>query len=408
MPSPSPRPTRPSPTPAEPAVAEPDSPPEPRRGRPRARRSEPRRPSTKVGFFARLFGRRRKVEAVVEAEPVAVEPDPEPAPVAVEPDPEPAPVAVSRTPSLRRSRGAGPRAARRSRGAGPRARARSREPEPEPEPAPEAAEPVASEPEPVPAPLDAERAEAILTGRARRPRVGAPPAVLAHLAPAPARGRASREGSRRGSLRPLLRGRVRLGAPSVRLSQHLVERREGVGSIDQDYPGYASPPLWPGEPTPLAGRAHPPAASLDDAVEGYPGADGSRAAGQAASTSSYRRSACVGQQRATGRRVAAPARRELRAHGVDALARRIEARRGRYRVQVAGASEGADHQHHHGWLQGHVPPNGPPPTSFRTPRALVGARTPAARSRSRRPARRSGRTPRRSPGAPRAPSPAPG
>ena len=29
---------------------------------------------------------------------------------------------------------------------------------------PEAAEPVASEPEPVPAPLDAERAEAILTG----------------------------------------------------------------------------------------------------------------------------------------------------------------------------------------------------------------------------------------------------
>jgi hypothetical protein len=78
---------------------------------------EPEAP--KVGFFARLFGRRRKVETVVdvetEAEPIAVEPEP----VAVEPEPEPEPVA----------------------------------------PAPE---PLAAEPQP--APLDAERAEAILTG----------------------------------------------------------------------------------------------------------------------------------------------------------------------------------------------------------------------------------------------------
>jgi len=70
----------------------------------------------RVGFFARLFGRRREVEPVVEVEPEA-----EAAEVAVDPEP----VAV--------------------------------EPEPEPEP-------VAVEPEPLPAPLDVERAEAILTG----------------------------------------------------------------------------------------------------------------------------------------------------------------------------------------------------------------------------------------------------
>ena len=80
---------------------------------------EPEAPPTeapKVGFFARLFGRRREVEPVVEVEPEA-----EAAEVAVDPEP----VAV--------------------------------EPEPEPEP-------VAVEPEPLPAPLDVERAEAILTG----------------------------------------------------------------------------------------------------------------------------------------------------------------------------------------------------------------------------------------------------
>jgi hypothetical protein len=88
-----------------------------------------------MGFFARLFGRRPKVEAVVEvgpeAEPVAVESEPEPEPLA----PEPEPVAAER------------------------------------EPEPLAPEPLAPEPdavpvaaEPPPAPLDAERAEAILTG----------------------------------------------------------------------------------------------------------------------------------------------------------------------------------------------------------------------------------------------------
>jgi hypothetical protein len=97
---------------------------------PEAAEPEPEVPpaeAPKVGFFARLFGRRRQVEAAVEvepeAEPVAIEPEPEPEPVAVEPEPEPLAV------------------------------------EPEPEPA--AVEP---EPEPPPAPLDAERAEAILTG----------------------------------------------------------------------------------------------------------------------------------------------------------------------------------------------------------------------------------------------------
>jgi hypothetical protein len=96
--------------------------------------AEPEAP--KVGFFARLFGRRRKVEPVVEvepeAEPVVVEPEPdtEPVPLAVEPEPEPVTV----------------------------------EPEPivEPEPVPTEPEPVEAEPQP--ARLDAERAEAILTG----------------------------------------------------------------------------------------------------------------------------------------------------------------------------------------------------------------------------------------------------
>jgi hypothetical protein len=99
--------------------------------------------SPKEGFFARLFGRRRRVEAVVdvepEREPVAAEPESEAEPVAVEP--EPAPVAAE-----------------------PESEAEPVAVEPEPEtlaPEPEA-EPVAVEPEP--APLDAERAEAILTG----------------------------------------------------------------------------------------------------------------------------------------------------------------------------------------------------------------------------------------------------
>ena len=84
----------------------------------------------KVGFFARMFGRRRRVESVVETEPVAVEPEPEP--LAPEPEPEAEAVAA--------------------------------EPDPDPEPEPLVAAEPEAEPEPGPAPLDAERAEAILTG----------------------------------------------------------------------------------------------------------------------------------------------------------------------------------------------------------------------------------------------------
>ena len=91
-------------------------------GRPRPGAPEAEAP--KAGFFARLFGRRRKVEPVVEVEleaepePVAVEPDPEPSrsqaeaglaevepepePVAVEPEPEPL------APSRARCRAASP------------------------------------------------------------------------------------------------------------------------------------------------------------------------------------------------------------------------------------------------------------------------------------------------------------
>jgi hypothetical protein len=111
----------------EPVAVEPEPEPEPVAVEPAP---EPEAPAAEappaeapqVGFFARLFGRRRKVEAVVEVEPEA-EPVAE---VAVEPEPvasEPGPVAV--------------------------------------EPEPVAVEP---DPEPQPAPLDVERAEAILTG----------------------------------------------------------------------------------------------------------------------------------------------------------------------------------------------------------------------------------------------------
>jgi hypothetical protein len=130
----------PEPEPAAEPEPEPDLKPVAEAGpEPDAPEEEAEAESPKVGFFARLFGRRRNVEPIVdvepEPEPAAVEPDPEPLalepepePVAVEPEPEP--VAV--------------------------------EPDPEPlavEPDPE---PVAAEPQP--ASLDAERAEAILTG----------------------------------------------------------------------------------------------------------------------------------------------------------------------------------------------------------------------------------------------------
>jgi hypothetical protein len=130
----------------EPVAAEPEPEPEPVAAEPR------------VGFFARLFGRRKA--ARVEAEPVAAEPDPlavepvaaepEAEPVAAEPEPEPEPVAAETEPE--------PVAA-------------ETEPEPvaaETEPEPVAAEPVpvvAEEPEaPAPDALTDERAAAILTG----------------------------------------------------------------------------------------------------------------------------------------------------------------------------------------------------------------------------------------------------
>ncbi len=110
--------------------------------------SEPEAEAPKVGFFARLFGRRRKVESVVDVEPGAMAPGAEPEavepgaePVAAEPEPEPQQLA-------------------------PAPEAEPVAVEPAPAPAPVAAAPVAAEAEPEPGPtsLDAERAEAILTG----------------------------------------------------------------------------------------------------------------------------------------------------------------------------------------------------------------------------------------------------
>ena len=108
----------------EPVAVEPEPEPEPVAAEPEPEAEAPEAEAPpaeapKVGFFARLFARRRKVEAVVEVEP---DPDPEPEVEAVV---EPEPVAI------------------------------------EPEPEPVAVEP---DPEPQPAPLDVERAEAILTG----------------------------------------------------------------------------------------------------------------------------------------------------------------------------------------------------------------------------------------------------
>ena len=134
---PEPEPPAPEPEP-EAAAVEPvaEAEPEPRAPEPVAEADaepatpEPEAEAPKVGFFARMFGRRRRVEAVVETEPVAVETEPEP--LAAEPEPEAEPVAA--------------------------------EPDPDPEPEPLVAAEPEAEPEPGPAPLDAERAEAILTG----------------------------------------------------------------------------------------------------------------------------------------------------------------------------------------------------------------------------------------------------
>jgi hypothetical protein len=122
----------------EPVAVEPEPEPEPvaAEPEPEAIAPEPDAPPTeapKEGFFARLFGRRSKVEPVVAVEPEAepepepVAAEPEPVAVAVEPEPEPEPVAVA------------------------------------PEPEPDSVEPE-PEPEPVRSVLDVERAEAILTG----------------------------------------------------------------------------------------------------------------------------------------------------------------------------------------------------------------------------------------------------
>jgi hypothetical protein len=143
----------------EPVAVEAEPEPEPEAREPEASPAE----APRVGFFARLFGRRRRLEAEpqpvaeVEVESVAAGPaevevesvaaGPAPAEVEVEPTtvtPGPGPVAPEPVDAT----------------AEPAAGA--------PEPAAVAAEPepaaVEAEPEPRPAPLDVERAEAILTG----------------------------------------------------------------------------------------------------------------------------------------------------------------------------------------------------------------------------------------------------
>src|SRR4051812_33782903 len=99
-PEPVPEPPPPEPVAEAPApepVAEPAAP------EPVAEPPAPEPPPRKIGFFARLFGRRKRVEPVVatpppepppEPEPVEPEPEPvepEPEPVAVEPEPQPQP-----------------------------------------------------------------------------------------------------------------------------------------------------------------------------------------------------------------------------------------------------------------------------------------------------------------------------
>jgi hypothetical protein len=120
------------PVPEEPAVAEPPQPEpvyEPPQPTPVAETPAPQPPPRKIGFFARLFGRRKRPKPVIAApEPAPAtdpppdaepEPVPEPEPVAVQPEPEPLPEPVAV------------------------------EPEPEPKPVPE---PLAVEPEPEPEP----------------------------------------------------------------------------------------------------------------------------------------------------------------------------------------------------------------------------------------------------------------
>jgi hypothetical protein len=139
---------QPEPLPAEPEplAAEPE---------PLAAEPEPAEPAPaeapRAGFFARLFGLRRKpersdvAEVDVRAEPAA--PAPEPEPLAAEPEPQLEPVAAEPEPE-------------------PEPVAEVAAPEPEPQPVAEVPEPE-PEPEAVTAardPLDGDRAQAILTG----------------------------------------------------------------------------------------------------------------------------------------------------------------------------------------------------------------------------------------------------
>src|SRR5215212_8144341 len=93
---------------AEPMPEEPAADVEPPSPEPVTETVAPQPPPRKIGFFARLFGRRKRVEPADAApEPVAVQVDPEPvpAPAVVEPDPEPVPepVAVEPEPEVRRT-----------------------------------------------------------------------------------------------------------------------------------------------------------------------------------------------------------------------------------------------------------------------------------------------------------------
>src|SRR5215216_1162759 len=113
---------QPEPVAEEPVAEEPAADAEPPHPEPVVETVAPQPPPRKIGFFARLFGRRKRVEPVVaapepppapasapdaEPEPVAVQPDPEPvpAPAVVEPDPEPVPepVAVEPEPEVERT-----------------------------------------------------------------------------------------------------------------------------------------------------------------------------------------------------------------------------------------------------------------------------------------------------------------
>jgi hypothetical protein len=133
----------------------------PAKAEPRAAEPEP---APKKGFFARLFGRRHKVEAIVESEPVA-DRQPEPPAAEAEPKAQPLPAEPESQPLAAEPKPQ-PLAAE------PEPQPLAADPKPEPEPV-AAAEPdlepvaVVAEPEPEPtAPpiLDDERVHAILTG----------------------------------------------------------------------------------------------------------------------------------------------------------------------------------------------------------------------------------------------------